>query len=248
MIDPSGLFGVAGIGISMSIGTSMQGNSSGTNITLGYYILRTINFFVNVTNLVLILIELDNQLKGRQGGNPPPDTAVEFLHDWITGEGQPIVVFTENTYFVQDMKNHSHVQQYRDEALNKAVQGTFGKVVDKWYSYSGFNGIPIAIKDALGMNGAWASAPIVGSYGLEIITNKNVQNNSVIVQYKIINDMGLASATRFPVIGYLPDNHPLIRDWGFPRTILNDTDTGPMKNKTMILIWEEEIPLNAIDN
>jgi RHS repeat-associated protein len=247
-IDPSGKFGgVVGVGVSMSIGSGMQSKSAKTNVSAGYHAVCTIETLARIANLILLLVEIDNQLQGMRGGNPP-NTAAEFLHDWITGRGPRTVRFDENTHLVQDMKNHIHVQQWRKHALNKAVQGNFGVVVKEWHSYSGFHGIPVAIKDALGMNGAWASAPILGSYELLINTSKNVQNNSVILKYKITNDMGLASATRIPVLGYLDDNHPLIKDWGFPQTLLNDTNEGPMKTKTMILVWEEEVPLNVMGN
>jgi hypothetical protein len=146
------------------------------------------------------------------------------------------------------MKNHSHVRFYREFAINKAFNGEYGQVVDHWHSYAGLEGIPIAIRDALGMNGAWASVPIVGSYSLIISTSRNVQNNSIVLEYKINNTMGLASATRLPYLGYLDENHWLRRDWGIPQTILDDTHEGQFKNKTMHLYWKEEIPLIMIGN
>jgi hypothetical protein len=98
------------------------------------------------------------------------------------------------------------------------------------------------------MNGAWESVPIVGSYELIINTSKNVQNNSVVLEYTITNMMGLESATRIPILGYLGSNHWLINDWGLPQTLLSNTQEGPFKNKTMHLYWKEEIPLILIGN
>jgi RHS repeat-associated protein len=244
MIDPSGLFGVAGVGISMSISSGMRASLSMASASFSFFAIRTFNLMFHLVHLI-VAVDILSQI---QRVGRPPTTAAEFLSDWVHGCGQQNVFFDNSTHFVQDMKNHSHVRSYREYAINQASQRVFGEVVDKWHSYAGFDGIPVAIRDALGINGAWESVPIVGSYNLKIKTSRNIQNNSVVLEYTIENTMGLESATRIPVLGYLNQNHWLINDWGLPQYLLNDTNEGPFRNKTMHLYWQEEVPLILIGN
>jgi hypothetical protein len=167
----------------------------------------------------------------------PFDVGVE----WLTGNGPRHRDFFAGDTFTEMIKSHDHVRLTEDIIARKMASGE--KLSDHhYYSLGGIQGVGKYLKDystllTFGKTGNLA-VTYLGSYDLKFtLTNVDVKNRTVMVNFRVENSSTLQSATRPPVIGYTDPWKKGPGKW--INTII--PKTGPMSETTQTIQWSQAV-------
>ncbi|WP_123854038.1 hypothetical protein [Chryseobacterium shandongense] len=126
--------------------------------------------------------------------------------EWLSGKGPRHRDFTNGDLMTEMLRKHSHVQKTRDIILSKMALGQRSLVGSNSYKLGGIKGVGLYLKDYStlltgGLTGNLA-VTYLRSYNLEYIAA--AYNNTVVVLFSVENSSTMQSASRPPILGYLP--------------------------------------------
>lgn len=165
----------------------------------------------------------------------PVDLGVE----WLTGEGPRQQTFGDGDPMTVQLQGHSHIESVRD-TIRERVR-TDGQLSGfSRYDLSGIQGVPKYFSDyatllTLGQAGN-LTVTFLGSYAVEWRVGSVNSDGSADVLFHAWNTSSLQSATRPPVLGYVPG-------WSSVGAVVNSLvgDSGPMSTTRQDFIWRERI-------
>jgi RHS repeat-associated protein len=192
--------------------------------------------------------------------------AVRYGWAWLLGIALETTYFNQDSQMVKDLLDHEGVKQAREKIIsdlkgNPAHKAGFDLGAElRGYSLGGLSGVLKYIRDysvvftgaRLGGN---LTATFLGSYFFDsvIVSPSDRGKCAVNVYFRIKNDTGWKSGTRFPLFGYKQEVFGIptatLQDIfqgrpGIPIGILNNNVFGNYgKTVTQILHWGEEINL-----
>ncbi|MGI9582577.1 RHS repeat-associated core domain-containing protein [Chryseobacterium sp. RRHN12] len=133
-------------------------------------------------------------------------TPWELGVEWISGKGPRHRDFTNGDLMTEMLKKHSHVQNTRDVILAKIADGETTLEGSNPYKLGGIMGVGLYLKDysTLLTGGLTGNLTVtyLGSYNLKYIAA--AYNNTVVVSFNVENSSTMQSASRPPILGYLP--------------------------------------------
>ncbi|MFP8895983.1 hypothetical protein [Chryseobacterium sp. EZn1] len=126
--------------------------------------------------------------------------------EWLSGTGPRHRDFTNGDLMTEMLRQHSHVQATRDIILSKMALSQSSLEGSNSYKLGGIKGVGLYLKDYStlltgGLTGNLA-VTYLGSYNLEYTAA--AYNKSVVVSFHVENSSTMQSASRPPVLGYLP--------------------------------------------
>ena len=126
--------------------------------------------------------------------------------EWLSGTGPRHRDFTNGDLMTEMLRQHSHVQATRDIILSKVALSQSSLEGSNSYKLGGIKGVGLYLKDYStlltgGLTGNLA-VTYLGSYNLEYTAA--AYNKSVVVSFHVENSSTMQSASRPPVLGYLP--------------------------------------------
>nr|WP_310404654.1 RHS repeat-associated core domain-containing protein [Chryseobacterium vietnamense] len=126
--------------------------------------------------------------------------------EWLSGTGPRHRDFTNGDLMTEMLRQHSHVQATRDIILSKMALSQSSLEGSNPYKLGGIKGVGLYLKDYStlltgGLTGNLA-VTYLGSYNLEYTAA--AYNKSVVVSFHVENSSTMQSASRPPVLGYLP--------------------------------------------
>nr|WP_317127677.1 RHS repeat-associated core domain-containing protein [Chryseobacterium daecheongense] len=134
-------------------------------------------------------------------------TPFELGVEWLTGTGPRHRNFTNGDLMTEMLRKHSHVENTRQIILYNVLHGQelSGK---NSYQLGGVKGVGLYLKDYStlltgGLTGNLA-VTFLGSYTLNWTAIPNYRNHTVTVRFSVENSSTMQSASRPPVLGYLP--------------------------------------------
>ncbi len=128
--------------------------------------------------------------------------------EWLSGEGSRNRDFTNGDYFTELLKQHDHVNSTVGSITNELTNGGgVGLSGSEPYSLGGVQGVGKYVKDystlaTAGQTGNLA-VTYLGSYSLNWSVT-GMSNGSATIQFRVSNSSTMQSASRPPVLGYLP--------------------------------------------
>ena len=159
--------------------------------------------------------------------------------EWLSGKGERNRVFVNGDNFTELLKKHSFISDYKKVIAYLIKKGELsGK---KGYDLNGIQGVGKYIKDYStlltgGLTGNLA-VTYLGSYKLTWSVIKK-EENSATVLFEVSNSSTLQSATRPPILGYIPLWQNTVGKG------LNDAfSSGPLSKTTQRFVWTEKIDL-----
>jgi RHS repeat-associated protein len=162
--------------------------------------------------------------------------------EWLSGNGPRNRDFVDGDLFTEMLKQHSHVENTRSEIVNNVANG--GELSGQnAYQLGGIRGVGLYLKDysTLATGGLTGNLAVtyLGSYALNWQATPNATNGTISVNFSVSNSSTMQSASRPPVLGYLPAwqntagsyiNETFKSGWGSRTTqTFNWTETIPMK-------------------
>jgi hypothetical protein len=163
--------------------------------------------------------------------------------EWLTGTGAREHHFTDNDPFTKMLQKHEHIQDTRNEIINKLANHKIdlNKKYPNPYNLGGVSGVPKYLRDYStlltgGLTGNIA-VTYLGSYGLNYeVLSIDEESGTAQVHFSVANSSTIESATHPPVIGY---TEAWKNNIGTP---LNKIfSTGPMSKTTQSVDWTETI-------
>ncbi|MFS4430652.1 hypothetical protein [Chryseobacterium sp. S90] len=126
--------------------------------------------------------------------------------EWLSGTGPRHRDFTNGDLMTEMLRQHNHVQGTRDIILSKIALKQSSLEGSNSYKLGGIKGVGLYLKDYStlltgGLTGNLA-VTYLGSYNLEYTAA--AYNKSVVVSFHVENSSTMQSASRPPVLGYLP--------------------------------------------
>jgi len=127
--------------------------------------------------------------------------------EWLSGGGPRNRNFTNGDNFTEMLRQHSHIGDARNTIIDNVANGgeLSGNIP---YQLGGFQGVGLYIKDysTLLTGGATGNLAVtyLGSYNLKWTAIPNAGNGKILVNFSVGNTSTMQSASRPPVIGYLP--------------------------------------------
>ena len=126
--------------------------------------------------------------------------------EWLSGKCPRHRDFTNGDLMTEMLRKQSHVQKTRDIILSKMALGQRRLVGSNSYKLGGIKGVGLYLKDYStlltgGLTGNLA-VTYLRSYNLEYIAA--AYNNTVVVLFSVENSSTMQSASRPPILGYLP--------------------------------------------
>ncbi|WP_312509564.1 DUF6443 domain-containing protein [Chryseobacterium culicis] len=126
--------------------------------------------------------------------------------EWLSGTGPRHRDFTNGDLMTEMLRQHDHVQATRDIILSKIALKQSSLEGSNSYKLGGIKGVGLYLKDYStlltgGLTGNLA-VTYLGSYNLEYTAA--AYNKSVVVSFNVENSSTMQSASRPPVLGYLP--------------------------------------------
>jgi hypothetical protein len=126
--------------------------------------------------------------------------------EWLSGTGPRHRDFTNGDLMTEMLRQHNHVQATRDIILSKMALSQSSLEGSNSYKLGGIKGVGLYLKDYStlltgGLTGNLA-VTYLGSYNLEYTAA--AYNKSVVVSFHVENSSTMQSASRPPVLGYLP--------------------------------------------
>lgn len=162
--------------------------------------------------------------------------------EWLSGTGPRNRTFTNGDVFTEMLKQHDNVQNTRNAITENVANG--GELSGKSpYRLGGIKGVGLYLKDYStlltgGLTGNLA-VTYLGSYDLKWTATPNADNGTIAVTFSVYNTSTMQSASRPPVLGYLPGwqstvgsriNAAFQTGWGsMTSQSFNWTETLPMK-------------------
>jgi hypothetical protein len=134
-------------------------------------------------------------------------TPFEVGKEWLSGQGPRDRSFTNGDTFTEMLKNHSHVEDTRNSIIGNVANG--GELAgNNPYKLGGVQGVGLYLKDYStlltgGLTGNLA-VTYLGSYDLKWTATPNAGNGTISVAFSVYNTSTMQSASRPPVLGYLP--------------------------------------------
>ncbi|MFZ6663658.1 RHS repeat-associated core domain-containing protein [Peijinzhouia sedimentorum] len=127
--------------------------------------------------------------------------------EWLSGTGPRNREFTNGDVFTEMLRQHSHIGDARNTIIDNVANG--GELSgNSPYQLGGFQGVGLYIKDysTLLTGGATGNLAVtyLGSYNLKWTAVPNAGNGTISVNFSVGNTSTMQSASRPPVIGYLP--------------------------------------------
>lgn len=126
--------------------------------------------------------------------------------EWLSGNGPRHRDFTNGDLMTEMLRKHSHVQVTRDIILSKMALGKTSLNGSNSYKLGGIRGIGLYLKDysTLLTGGRTGNLAVtyLGSYNLKYTAA--AYHNTIIVSFNVENSSTMQSASRPPVLGYLP--------------------------------------------
>ena len=169
-------------------------------------------------------------------------TPFEVGTEWLSGEGPRNRDFTNGDTFTEMLRQHSHVEDTRNTIIGNVANG--GELSGQSpYQLGGVKGVGLYLKDYStlltgGLTGNLA-VTYLGSYSLNWLATPNASNGTISVNFSVSNSSTMQSASRPPVLGYLPGwqstvgnsiNETFKSGWGSRTTqTFNWTETLKMK-------------------
>ncbi|QHC85829.1 hypothetical protein AS589_14070 [Empedobacter brevis] len=136
-------------------------------------------------------------------------TPYEVGVEWLTGEGPRHRDFTNGDYFTELLRKHDFIKDTKTSIKTGIANGSYGTGFsdDVSYSLGGVQGVGKYVKDystlLTGGTTGNLSVTYLGSFSLNwkiVSINKNIAT----VQFKVENSSTMQSASRPPILGYLP--------------------------------------------
>jgi RHS repeat-associated protein len=170
---------------------------------------------------------------------------------WLTGTGPGTQYFGQNDPFTLQLEQHQHIQDLQKQLEQQLAQQcadcvTTGPGGEDNYSLSGTKGIVLYVRDystlfTLGLTGNIA-VTFLGSYQLTYqVRSVSCKNGIANVHFQVKNVSSIESATRPPVLGYIPFWNQYVG-----QELNNLFSSGAMSPKVQIFDWDE--PLKFKDN
>jgi hypothetical protein len=163
--------------------------------------------------------------------------------EWLSGKGARSRDFTEGDYITNLYKQHEHVDQTRQMAVNQLAQsnGTNVQPGNNPYSLGGVEGVGKYLQDYSTLATAGQTGNLIytylGSHSLQYtITSVDVEKRIATVTFMAQNMSTIQSATRPPVLGYTEfwkNNIGPVIDAKF--------SNGPMSETEQTIQWTEKI-------
>ena len=127
--------------------------------------------------------------------------------EWLTGKGPRHRDFTNGDLFTEMLKKHEHIEDTRNMIINNVMNGGALKGTNP-YKLGGIEGVGLYIRDYStlitgGLTGNLA-VTYLGSYNLDWVAKPNAENGTISVTFSIYNTSTMQSASRPPILGYLP--------------------------------------------
>jgi len=126
--------------------------------------------------------------------------------EWLSGNGPRHRDFTNGDLMTEMLRKHSHVQDTRDIILSKMALGKTSLNGSNSYKLGGIRGVGLYLKDysTLLTGGRTGNLAVtyLGSYNLKYTAA--AYHNTIIVSFNVENSSTMQSASRPPVLGYLP--------------------------------------------
>ena len=134
-------------------------------------------------------------------------TPFEVGTEWLTGKGPRHRDFTNGDLFTEMLKKHEHIEDTRNIIINNVMNGGALKGTNP-YKLGGIEGVGLYIRDYStlitgGLTGNLA-VTYLGSYNLDWVAKPNAENGTISVTFSIYNTSTMQSASRPPILGYLP--------------------------------------------
>ena len=109
--------------------------------------------------------------------------------------------------FTEMLKKHEHIEDTRNIIINNVMNGGALKGTNP-YKLGGIEGVGLYIRDYStlitgGLTGNLA-VTYLGSYNLDWVAKPNAENGTISVTFSIYNTSTMQSASRPPILGYLP--------------------------------------------
>jgi len=127
--------------------------------------------------------------------------------EWLSGTGPRKRNFTNGDNFTEMLRTHSHVEDTRNSIIDNVANG--GELSgNSPYKLGGIRGVGLYLKDYStlltgGLTGNLA-VTYLGSYDLKWTATPNSENGTILVNFSVYNTSTMQSASRPPVLGYLP--------------------------------------------
>jgi hypothetical protein len=162
--------------------------------------------------------------------------------EWLSGEGPRNRNFTNGDVFTEMLKQHSNVENTRNTIIGNVANG--GDLTGQSdYRLGGIQGVGLYLKDysTLATGGLTGNLAVtyLGSYTLNWSATPDASSGNILVNFSVSNSSTMQSASRPPVLGYLPAwqntvgayiNETFQSGWGSRTTqTFNWTETLQMK-------------------
>ncbi|WP_228457881.1 RHS repeat-associated core domain-containing protein [Chryseobacterium candidae] len=162
------------------------------------------NKYARNTSMIAHMIKL-----GNYSDNIPSNKEItpwQLGVEWLSGTGPRHRDFTNGDLMTEMLRQHNHVQATRDIILSKMALSQSSLEGSNSYKLGGIKGVGLYLKDYStlltgGLTGNLA-VTYLGSYNLEYTAA--AYNKSVVVSFHVENSSTMQSASRPPVLGYLP--------------------------------------------
>jgi hypothetical protein len=161
--------------------------------------------------------------------------------EWLSGTGPRNRSFTNGDVFTEMLKQHDNVENTRNAITENVANG--GELSGKSpYRLGGIKGVGLYLKDYStlltgGLTGNLA-VTYLGSYDLKWTATPNADNGTIAVAFSVYNTSTMQSASRPPVLGYLP---------GWQNTVGNRINaafqTGWGSKTSQSFNWTEILPM-----
>jgi RHS repeat-associated protein len=135
-------------------------------------------------------------------------TPFEVGTEWLSGKGPRDRYFTNGDVFTEMLRKHSKVSETRSIIINN-IQNDGDLQGKNNYELGGIKGVGLYLKDysTLATGGLTGNLAVtyLGSYSLHWkVTNINRSTGIATVQFSVDNSSTMQSASRPPILGYLP--------------------------------------------
>jgi len=157
--------------------------------------------------------------------------------EWLSGTGARSRNFTNGDLMTEMLKKHSNVENAREQILYNVLHGQKLEGTQS-YRLGGIKGVGLYIKDYStlltgGLTGNLA-VTFLGSYDLNWSATPNYRNHTISVEFVVKNSSTMQSASRPPVLGYLP-----IWQNTAGKAINEKFEKGWGSKTTQTIIWTE---------
>ncbi|MBU0491421.1 MAG: RHS repeat-associated core domain-containing protein, partial [Chloroflexi bacterium] len=174
---------------------------------------------------------------------PDGDPATPFVvgWEWLTGQGPRRHEFRDGDPFLEMLKKHEHIEDVREVIVGKVLTYNYRSGAEP-NDLQGLEGVPKYFRDytvllTFGQTGNLA-VTFLGSYTLYYyVVSVDRDAGTAEILFHVSNASSLASATRPPVIGYMP----FWQDHIAP--VINGivSGSGPASTVTQAFWWTETV-------